>query len=103
MLKRLIIFVMLLCFAVAGTSFAASSRTLDKNTERWQMILTCAHTAGSALLTTIILFLPTRAEAGSHATTATGRAAFITLRFQATGICVTKITPLLRSARRVRF
>lgn len=33
MLKRLIIFVMLLCFAVAGTVFAASSRTLDKNTE----------------------------------------------------------------------
>ena len=33
MLKRLIIFVMLLCFAVAGTSLAATSRMLDKNTE----------------------------------------------------------------------
>ena len=33
MLKRLIIFITLLCFAVAGTAFAATSRTLDKNTE----------------------------------------------------------------------
>ena len=131
MLKRLIIFVFMLCFAVTGTVFAAASRTLDKNTELHPQGWSVGETIKFKKNTAVRLndngevISGTLADdtylrphgwqriindhyfvwvgAGSRVTTATGLAAFITLRFQATGICATRITPPLRSAHRARF
>ena len=126
MLKRLIIFVFMLCFAVTGTAFAATSRTLDKNTE--------LHPQGWSVGETIKFKKNTAVRLNDNGEVISGTLAddtylrphgwqriindhyFVsaytgggwfprhqTLRFQATGICATRITLPLRSARRARF